>query len=242
MNERWLGSERPECTGLPLAESESVGVILELAAYDDDYERALDIAAGDGATARAIAAIARRVVAISTAAAPLPIPGGPHSRGAAIAVGLASPFCLPFADRSFDLVTCRVAAQHFHRVRPALDEVVRVMAPGGVFVLADATHDRDEWIGGVEQSELSEQSSPPRYSPAAWCRLLEEHGLLVDTTVTTSTSPAIAGRPGLRTASATFGSNGPSIRPRVEQESGVGRDESLRRSRWHGVVVRARKP
>lgn len=44
---------------------------------------------------------------------------------------------LPFANNSFDLVTCRIAAHHFPHIPAFLAEVRRVVKPGGIFALVD---------------------------------------------------------------------------------------------------------
>lgn len=44
---------------------------------------------------------------------------------------------LPFADESFDLVTCRFAAHHFADAATAIKEIARVLKPGGTFLLVD---------------------------------------------------------------------------------------------------------
>ncbi|HWV35581.1 MAG TPA: class I SAM-dependent methyltransferase [Thermomicrobiales bacterium] len=46
---------------------------------------------------------------------------------------------LPFADASFDIVTCRIAPHHFPRPDRFVREVARVLRPGGRFVLIDST-------------------------------------------------------------------------------------------------------
>lgn len=44
---------------------------------------------------------------------------------------------LPFPAESFERVTCRIAAHHFPNVAQAVYEVVRVLKPGGLFLLID---------------------------------------------------------------------------------------------------------
>jgi SAM-dependent methyltransferase len=44
---------------------------------------------------------------------------------------------LPFADDTFNLVTCRIAPHHFADVGRFIAESFRVLQPGGVFVLVD---------------------------------------------------------------------------------------------------------
>ncbi|MCL6593724.1 MAG: class I SAM-dependent methyltransferase [Alicyclobacillus sp.] len=51
---------------------------------------------------------------------------------------------LPFADASFDLVTCRFAAHHFAAPAQAVAEVARVLTPGGSFWLIDHYAPEDE--------------------------------------------------------------------------------------------------
>ncbi|TAK04887.1 class I SAM-dependent methyltransferase [Patescibacteria group bacterium] len=52
-----------------------------------------------------------------------------------LAHDLADPF--PFPDRSFDLVTCHAAIEHFHGIhKQVFAEAFRVLAPGGHFVFS----------------------------------------------------------------------------------------------------------
>jgi SAM-dependent methyltransferase len=82
---------------------------------------------------------------------------------------------LPFADGSFDVVACRVAAHHFEDVRAAVAEMARVSADRVLVV--DNLH-----IG--EQAEEAERLRDPthvrNYSEAGWRELLESAGLSVD--------------------------------------------------------------
>ena len=55
---------------------------------------------------------------------------------------------LPFADGSFDLVTCRLAAHHFADLGPAVREVQRVLRSGGSLLVVD--------ILGHDDAELAE--------------------------------------------------------------------------------------
>jgi ubiquinone/menaquinone biosynthesis C-methylase UbiE len=44
---------------------------------------------------------------------------------------------LPFADAAFDAVVTRLSVHHFDRPKRAIEEVFRVLRPGGSFVIAD---------------------------------------------------------------------------------------------------------
>lgn len=86
---------------------------------------------------------------------------------------------LPFAEASFDLATCRLAAHHFTNVAAAFLDVRRVLRRGGRFVLVDnyAPDDPalDRFINEVEQ--LRDASHVRNHTIAGWRELLEEAGL-----------------------------------------------------------------
>ncbi len=44
---------------------------------------------------------------------------------------------LPFEDASFDLVVSRLSAHHWHHVPNALNEIARVLRPGGTLIMID---------------------------------------------------------------------------------------------------------
>jgi SAM-dependent methyltransferase len=79
---------------------------------------------------------------------------------------------LPFADDSFDVVVCRVAAHHFDDVALAVREMVRVSAK---LVLIS-----DNLFGGeaLEQAEkLRDPSHVRNYTEDEWRRFLEDGGV-----------------------------------------------------------------
>jgi ubiquinone/menaquinone biosynthesis C-methylase UbiE len=48
---------------------------------------------------------------------------------------------MPFADASFDLIVCQAAFKNFARPVTALNEMHRVLRPGGLAVIQDMSHD-----------------------------------------------------------------------------------------------------
>ncbi len=101
--------------------------------------RALDVATGAGHTALALAPLVARVVASDITDAMLR-----ETEKLAAARGLTNvepakgeAGNLPFADSSFDLVTCRLAAHHFPDVSAFVAESFRVLKPSGFFALVD---------------------------------------------------------------------------------------------------------
>jgi len=89
---------------------------------------------------------------------------------------------LPYADASFDLVTCRVAPHHFSVPAQFVREVARVLKGRGSFLLIDGTVPdgqpaAGEWLNRVER--LRDPSHVELYSPSRWCAWCEDAGLRV---------------------------------------------------------------
>ena len=57
-----------------------------------------------------------------------------------------SGFALPFADESFPCVLCSQVIEHVPMVPSMIDELVRVLKPGGRLVLGTPDYDRWEWV------------------------------------------------------------------------------------------------
>jgi SAM-dependent methyltransferase len=82
---------------------------------------------------------------------------------------------LPFADASFDVVACRVAAHHFDDPALAVREMVRVSA--ALVLISDNLHGGEQ----LEQAEkLRDPSHVRNYSEAEWRAFLGDAGARVD--------------------------------------------------------------
>jgi SAM-dependent methyltransferase len=82
---------------------------------------------------------------------------------------------LPFADGSFDVVACRVAAHHFDDVAVAVREMVRVS--GGLILISDNLYGGEE----LERAEkLRDPSHVRNYSETEWRGFLEAAGARVE--------------------------------------------------------------
>ena len=101
--------------------------------------RALDIATGAGHVAAALAPHVASVVAGDLTEEMLREAGRlATGRGLDnMTTARLAADALPFADASFDLVTCRIAAHHFPEPGRFVAEVARVLVPGGLVGLVD---------------------------------------------------------------------------------------------------------
>ena len=88
---------------------------------------------------------------------------------------------LPFADASFDLVTCRTAPHHFADVAAFVAEVARVLRPGGVFGLVDNISPEDPKAAAPynEFEKLRDPSHGRCLSESEWLTLINGAGLVV---------------------------------------------------------------
>ncbi len=102
--------------------------------------QALDLACGTGRVSRLLADRGHAVVAVDSCAEML-------DRGAgALALGDIS--MLPFAEGSFDLVTCALALTHQPDLPGVLSEAARVLRAGGELVTSDI-HSTTLFLGGI---------------------------------------------------------------------------------------------
>ena len=100
-------------------------------------DRALDVAGGPGALAAVLQPRVGSITVLDASARLLEyVP-----EGIGRTIGRAEQ--LPFADAGFDLVTCVNSLHHIARPPRALDEMARVLAPGGRIVLEDFIADDD---------------------------------------------------------------------------------------------------
>jgi len=148
------------------------------------HHLALDIATGGGHTALALASIVGRVVAsdltprmLTTAAAFI---GG---RGMTnVTYTCADAERLPFADRSFDLVTCRIAPHHFGDIPAFVREASRVLRQSGHFLLIDNITPEDPALDAfLHRAETLRDATHHRSLTATrWRELFEAADLIVE--------------------------------------------------------------
>jgi ubiquinone/menaquinone biosynthesis C-methylase UbiE len=140
-------------------EGEDLDLVVE---WTEGAETALDVATGGGHVARRLREAGINVVTLD------PAPGMEPdvvSRGED----------LPFADASFDVVACRVAAHHFDDVEKAVFEMARVSRDRVIVVDNLFLDDRAE-----EADRIRDPSHVRNYTEQEWRELFESVGLRID--------------------------------------------------------------
>jgi ubiquinone/menaquinone biosynthesis C-methylase UbiE len=145
--------------------------------------KALDVATGGGHTGLYLASIGCDVTLADITEAMLQrAVATAKARGLSVTTRVHSAEKMPFADASFDIVTCRVAAHHFSSPEAFVRETARVLAPLGWFALIDGTvedgqAEAEAWAHRVEK--LRDPSHNRFLTPGEWKRLAENSGLVV---------------------------------------------------------------
>ena len=122
----------------------------------DGYGWALDLGTGAGFTAFAMAEFSRQVLAVDPTLGMLQQAHriGQERSLTNVALSRNVAEALPVGSGTCDLVTSRMAAHHFLDFGGMLDEVCRVLKPGGSLLLADSIAPEDdgvaEWMNRIE--------------------------------------------------------------------------------------------
>ncbi|QBD77147.1 methyltransferase domain-containing protein [Ktedonosporobacter rubrisoli] len=143
-------------------------------------ERVLDVATGTGHTALAVAPYASEVIALDLTSSMLQnaqqLARERQVHNISFIEGNA--LSLPFADNSFEVVTCRQAAHHFSDVAKAVKEWRRVLKPGGRLVLVDTISpeepEQDTFLNTFEV--LRDPSHVRDLRISEWLALLSQSG------------------------------------------------------------------
>ncbi len=180
--EQFARQSRNYGAGHILADVQDVAAALEKIDLAPN-SRALDVATGAGHTGLHVASLGHRVTLADLAAPMLErVREAAAQRGLEVETRQHAAEEFPYADGSFDLVTCRVAPHHFSSPDSFVRESSRVLSPGGWFLVIDGSVNDDEpeaeeWLHHVEK--YRDPSHNRLLSPKAWRALCERHGLTV---------------------------------------------------------------
>jgi ubiquinone/menaquinone biosynthesis C-methylase UbiE len=139
-------------------EGEDLDLVVE---WSEGAKTALDVATGGGHVARRLREAGINVVTIDPA---------PGMRPDVVSRGED----LPFADETYDLVACRVAAHHFDDVEKALVEMARVSRDRVIVVDNVFLDERAE-----DADRLRDPTHVRNYTEAEWRELFELAGLRI---------------------------------------------------------------
>lgn len=157
--------------------------IIEIGEWNTQQE-ALDIATGGGHTALAVAPHVAHITVsdltprmLEKAQAFLEEQGVTNAR-----YQIADAEQLPFADASFDRVTCRIAAHHFPNIARSVHEVARVLKPDGLFLLIDcmAPSDAELDVFDNKVEKWRDPSHGRSCTPEEWEQFFTQAGLRIE--------------------------------------------------------------
>ncbi|TBL71392.1 class I SAM-dependent methyltransferase [Paenibacillus thalictri] len=146
---------------------------------------ALDIATGGGHVANALAAFIEQVTACDLTQEMLEqaqnfVQGNGRANVRFVQEDAET---LSFADGSFDLAACRIAAHHFPNPDAFAREVNRVLKPGGCFLLIDNVGPEDDELDRFynELEKQRDHSHVRAWKKSEWISRLERSGFVLET-------------------------------------------------------------
>ncbi len=157
--------------------------LIELGEWNPQLQ-ALDIATGGGHTALAVAPLVAQVTVTDLTPRMLE-----KARDFMLAQGVTNALFqvadaeqLPFSSESFDRVTCRIAPHHFPDISQFVQEVVRVLQPGGIFLLIDCMAPSDQELDTFDNTieKWRDPSHGRSCTAEEWQAFLKEAGLSIE--------------------------------------------------------------
>ena len=155
----------------------------QLASWCADATSALDVATGAGHTAGAI--VLEGVPEVVAADVSRSMVTTAEREFTGVVGVVADAERLPFADDSFDAVSCRIAAHHFPDPKRFVAEVSRVLVPGGTFAFEDNVVPEDEALGSFinRVDELRDPTHIEAYTTAQWHEWIAHQGFIIEETL-----------------------------------------------------------
>jgi SAM-dependent methyltransferase len=142
-----------------------------------DGRDCLDVATGTGFCALALARAGGHLTAVDLTEEMLAETARlAAAEGVDIVLATGDATRLPFADESFDRVSCRRAAHHFDDVAQAVREAFRVLRPGGRLAIADMAPRADASALQDSIERMRDPSHRHALTPEEWRKTFEDAG------------------------------------------------------------------
>jgi ubiquinone/menaquinone biosynthesis C-methylase UbiE len=171
--------EDPRYAEIFTAQTEWMFAPLELGGDD----LLLDVAAGTGHVARALAPAVRCAVALDATEAMLNEgkAAADRDRVGNVVFLRGDAAALPFPDASFDVVVARYAVHHFEAPEAPLSEMVRCLRPGGRIAVADIVADPDPSVAAAQNhlERLRDPSHTRMLALEDLAALLQQAGMTI---------------------------------------------------------------
>ena len=159
------------------------------AAYDEMYElirpivqhkTVLELATGTGLIAKHIVNAAAHIEA-TDASPEMILEAKQDNRSAKLHFSVQDMFCLPYADKSFDVVIVSNALHIVPQPEKALAEIRRVLKDDGVLIAATFTHAENSIFGNVRAFFMKLAGFPlhSRWTGEEYLRFLRQNGWTV---------------------------------------------------------------
>lgn len=165
----------------PALHNEAALSLLVEAATPQPSDATLDVACGPGSVVVAFARVAKKSAGLDATPAMLREAEklAAANNIANVEWHLGDVYALPFADNSFDIVTCRFAFHHLREPARALAEMVRVCRVGGRIALCDGiAADDPEKAAAFNRMEKHRDPSTVEFRTLGWhLALLKASGL-----------------------------------------------------------------
>ena len=147
-----------------------------VAKVTDSIENAVDLGCGAGHLSFALASLVKHITAVDASSEMLDIVGRESTNRGITNIDTvhASAENLPFADHSVDFICSRYSAHHWTQMDKAMQEIKRIIKPGGMIMFIDIQGFEDPVIDTYFQAIeiIRDQSHVRDYSNKEWLDFL----------------------------------------------------------------------
>lgn len=183
--ERYTRFAQGYVTSLTHAKGADLDMLIDFTNPQPDWQ-ALDVATGGGHTALKFASYVKHVTASDLTPNMLDKARDfiTEQNVKNVSFKIADAEDLPFEDKQFDLVTCRIAPHHFPDIGTFVKEAARVLKTNGLLIVQDHVLSEDEEVAAFADNfeKVRDPSHNYALSRSTWIQIFEDVGLQVEKT------------------------------------------------------------